>query len=75
VPFVLLVMALAEALDHGDLRLHALGGHLIAGRLVHAYDIGDESRPALFRISSIALTLAALVQGAVLNLKAATLPF
>ncbi|MDA0702715.1 MAG: MAPEG family protein [Proteobacteria bacterium] len=69
VPFVLLLMAMAELGGAGHILLHVLGIALVAGRLCHAWGIGSSSTAA--RVIGMLLTFAVFgVAGVVCFLRA-----
>lgn len=68
VPLAILLMVLAELQNAPAWTLHLTGAALIAGRLVHAYAVGQEPEPARLRVLAMRLTFVALVSGAITNL-------
>lgn len=71
VPFILLLMGVAELSDTPAWRLHLLGGVLLTGRLLHAYCFALTKGHFPTRFAGMALTFAALVAGSVECLRAA----
>jgi uncharacterized protein len=62
VPFILLLMALAELNGVGAMWIHITGGLLIIGRLLHAAGLKYDKPTAFGRIAGASLTmLAALI--------------
>ena len=68
VPFVLILMALAELQDRSIYGLHFVGLCLLAGRLLHAYGVSQEPELFKLRVAGMILTFTALVSGALINL-------
>jgi uncharacterized membrane protein YecN with MAPEG domain len=56
VPFALILLLLAESAGAQSWLLHALGGSLLAGRLLHAYGIRQPGSTNNYRKSGAALT-------------------
>ena len=67
-PLVLVLMAMAELQGAIPVLIHAIGLLLIIGRLCHAYGVSQEPETFRFRVGGMALTFAALVSGALVNL-------
>lgn len=67
VPLALMLMLLAELQDAPSSWLHAIGGMLLAGRMIHAFGVSRSPETLPFRSSGMALTFTALASGAVLN--------
>ena len=59
VPFILLLMALAELNGTGAMWLHITGGLLIVGRLLHAFGLKYDKPTAFGRIAGASLTMLA----------------
>lgn len=57
VPLVLLLMALAELNGVGSMWLHASGGLLIIGRLLHAAGLKHDQPTAIGRTAGISITI------------------
>ena len=57
VPFVLLLMALAELNGVGHMWLHISGGLLIIGRLLHAAGLKHDQPTAIGRTAGISITI------------------
>jgi uncharacterized membrane protein YecN with MAPEG domain len=68
VPFALILMSLAELQHVLGWLLHAIGILLLAGRLAHAYAVGQEPEQTGGRVLGMALTFTALLVGALSNL-------
>jgi uncharacterized membrane protein YecN with MAPEG domain len=75
VPYVLVLLALAESMKTPSLLLHAVGLALLAGRHVHAYGLSQTPHNVRMRVWGMMLTFVALggaallcFAGAVLNL-------
>lgn len=68
VPLGLLLMALAELQDVPVWMLILIGIVLLAGRSVHAVGLGSAKETLVFRTMGMALTLSALVAGALVNM-------
>ena len=68
VPLGLLLMMLAELQGVPALALHAIGLLLLLGRISHAYGVSQEPETLKFRVAGMAMTFAALVIGALVNL-------
>ena len=68
VPLALVLMALVELQEGSTWTLHLIGALIIAGRLIHAFGISREPENGRLRVFGIALTLAALITGALANL-------
>jgi len=60
VPFVLLLMALAENMSPPRPLLHLVGIMLVVGRLVHAYGLSQTPHILRYRVWGMILTLSAL---------------
>lgn len=61
VPLSLVLLMLIE-LNHADSwLLHALGLCLLCGRLAHAYGVSQQDEKFILRVSSMAMTFAALL--------------
>jgi uncharacterized protein len=63
VPLALLVMAMAELQGAGAATLHAIGGLLLAGRLVHGWCFLFTDRNLKARVAGMAMTLLAIALG------------
>ena len=68
VPFVLVLMALAELQGAPAWTLHVIGAMLVAGRVLHAYGVSREPERYGFRVTGMSLTFAALITGGLANL-------
>jgi uncharacterized membrane protein YecN with MAPEG domain len=64
VPLAIILLAFAEVQGRPAWQLHALGGLLLAGRLLHAYGVSQERENISFRAAGILATFAVLVLGA-----------
>jgi uncharacterized membrane protein YecN with MAPEG domain len=64
VPLCLVLLYLREVQGASALYLHALGACLVAGRLVHAYGVGQVRENLRYRIVGMTLTLGVLVTAA-----------
>ncbi len=71
VPFVLLLMGIAEMNETPVWRLHLIGGLLLTGRLLHAYCFALTESHFPSRFAGMVLTFAALAGGAGECLRAA----
>jgi len=67
-PMVIVLMALGEWQGAPVLTLHIIGFCLLGGRLVHAYGVSQEPENYRLRVTGMALTFAALITGAMVNL-------
>lgn len=59
-PLGITLIGHAESLPVPALIVHALGLSLVAGRIVHAYGVSQESENFRFRVSGMGLTFTAL---------------
>ena len=64
VPIALVLMALAESLRLPGLWLHAIGGVLLAGRVMHAYALSQTPHILQLRIIGMMATFTALIAAA-----------
>ena len=64
VPLVLVLMALLESSGSPKWQLHAIGGALLVGRLLHGYAFSFTQQHVLGRSAGIGLTLIALLGAA-----------
>jgi uncharacterized protein len=64
VPMVLLLMLIAEALGTSSIWLHAVGGILAAGRLIHIFGVSYDKADAMPRIIGGGLTTLATLLAA-----------
>lgn len=65
VPFILLLMAMAELLNHNlSYIIHGLGLILLTGRVIHAYGISQLNEKMNFRVLGMTLTFAVLALSA-----------
>ena len=55
-PMVLILMGLAELQGTSDIRVHVIGVALIAGRLIHAFGVSQESESYRYRVTGMVLT-------------------
>jgi uncharacterized membrane protein YecN with MAPEG domain len=73
VPLILLLIGLLELSGVPAWQVHALGGALLAGRLLHGYAFSFTDEHVFGRSAGIALTFVALVGAALLSLYTAAL--
>lgn len=64
VPLALVLMALAESQRLGALWLHAIGGLLLVGRVVHAYGLSQSPHIMPLRVGGMVMTFTAILGGA-----------
>jgi len=67
-PLGLLLLALVELQSGFFVWVHVLGGLLLAGRIIHAYGVGQEEEDYRFRVFGMMLTLASIGLSAVSNI-------
>ncbi len=72
VPFVLVLMALAESMQPPDLLLHAAGVVLVVGRVIHAYGVSQSPPIMRYRVYGMWLTFASMTLAALLCLALST---
>ena len=72
VPFVLVLMALAESMQPPDLLLHAVGVVLVVGRVIHAYGVSQSPPIMRYRVYGMWLTFASMTLAALLCLALST---
>ena len=65
-PLILLLVWLVEMSGYPAWVVHALGGALLAGRVVHAYGVSQAREDFRFRVTGMLLTFGALAVGSVL---------
>jgi uncharacterized membrane protein YecN with MAPEG domain len=70
VPLALLLMALAEINGYPPAIIHTLGAVLLVGRLLHAWCFIFTARNLNARLLGMVLTLATIISGALLALRA-----
>ncbi|MFD1695434.1 MAPEG family protein [Roseibium aestuarii] len=68
VPIALILMICAELMLTPDWLVHAMGGCLVTGRLLHAYGVSQPRENLAFRTAGMALTFLVLTAGAGINL-------
>lgn len=68
VPLSLILIGLLEFFGTSSIILHGLGLLILAGRILHGYALSFTDGNMLARVSGMALTLAAIAIGALLNL-------
>ncbi|WP_421869681.1 MAPEG family protein [Motiliproteus sp.] len=73
VPISLILIAMLELSQISPVVVHALGLCLLLGRLSHAYGVSQLKEDFRFRVFGMALTFAALVSAAFINLLQALL--
>jgi uncharacterized membrane protein YecN with MAPEG domain len=61
VPFVLLLLALAEANGGNSVALHSAGGFLVAGRILHPFGLKADNPTHILRVAGNSLNLLATV--------------
>jgi hypothetical protein len=66
VPLALIVIALVEAGGHRSWTVHALGGGLLVGRLLHAWGLSTKSGESAGRFLGTILTFLVLLLGGLL---------
>lgn len=64
-PFALLLLAMLENTARLDLLSHGLGLALTTGRIIHAYNISQETEVITIRVIGMTLTLAVIITAAV----------
>jgi uncharacterized membrane protein YecN with MAPEG domain len=72
VPFVLVLMALAESMQPPDLLLHVAGVLLVVGRVIHAYGVSQSPPIMRYRVYGMWLTFASMTLAALLCLALST---
>jgi uncharacterized membrane protein YecN with MAPEG domain len=72
VPFVLVLMALAESMQPPDLLLHVAGVLLVVGRVIHAYGVSPSPPIMRYRVYGMWLTFASMTLAALLCLALST---
>jgi uncharacterized membrane protein YecN with MAPEG domain len=65
IPPCLVLLVLLALLDFHLVWVHAIGGGMLLGRILHAWGLGKAKQPSFGRMSGMILTQAALVIGAV----------
>lgn len=68
VPLTLVLMLIAEINHANTLLLHAVGGGLLVGRIIHAYGLRHHSGASWQRVFGMLLTFAALIVVSALNI-------
>jgi hypothetical protein len=64
IPPCLAILILMAVLDFQPVWVHAVGGAMLLGRLLHAWGLGRPKQPSFGRVSGMLLTQAALIFGA-----------
>jgi uncharacterized membrane protein YecN with MAPEG domain len=64
IPPCLVVLVLMAVLDFQPVWIHAVGGGMLLGRILHAWGLGQPKQPSFGRVSGMLLTQAALIFGA-----------
>ena len=64
IPPCLVILVLLALLDFQPVWVHAIGGGMLLGRVLHAWGLGKAKQPSFGRMSGMILTQTALVIGA-----------
>ena len=64
IPPCLAILILMAVLDFQPVWIHAVGGGMLLGRILHAWGLGQAKQPSFGRVSGMLLTQAALIFGA-----------
>ena len=64
IPPCLVILVLLALLGFQPVWVHAIGGGMLLGRLLHAWGLSQPKQPSFGRVSGMILTQAALVVGA-----------
>ncbi len=64
IPPCLAILVLLALLGFQPIWVHAIGGGMLLGRILHAWGLGKAKQPSFGRMSGMILTQAALVVGA-----------
>ncbi len=64
IPPCLVILVLLALLGFQPIWVHAIGGGMLLGRILHAWGLGKAKQPSFGRMSGMILTQAALVVGA-----------
>jgi len=64
IPPCLVVLVLMALLDFQPVWIHAVGGAMLLGRILHAWGLGKAKQPSFGRMAGMILTQLALVGGA-----------